>query len=81
MKATCCAAPKPRTLQVNPGLLFPLKSGFAFVERPPLFLPYGQWNGVSLGRAGAGNASTFDLMARPSAPSECLFPIRAKPIL
>lgn len=45
---------------MNPGLLFPLKSGFAFVEKPPLYLPYGDWDGLELGRSG-GQGQTFDL--------------------
>jgi hypothetical protein len=47
--------------QVNPGLLFPLRSGFAFVERPPLFLAASAWDGVALGRV-AGTNQTFDLV-------------------
>ena len=46
---------------MNPGFLFPMRSGFAFVERPPLFLPAAAWDGVSLGRA-AGTSQTFDLV-------------------
>ncbi len=46
---------------MNPGLLFPLRSGLAFVERPPLFLPAAAWDGVALGRA-AGTNQTFDLV-------------------
>ena len=38
-----------------------MRSGFAFVERPPLFLPASAWDGVSLGRA-AGTSQTFDLV-------------------
>lgn len=47
-------------VQVNPGLLYPLRSGLAFVEKPPLFLPAASWDGASLGRAGGPGAS-FDL--------------------
>lgn len=46
--------------QINPGLLYPLKSGFAFVEKPPLYLPYSDWDGLELGRSG-GQGQTFDL--------------------
>lgn len=45
---------------MNPGWLYPLRSGLAFVERPPLFLPAAAWDGVALGRA-EGPGASFDL--------------------
>jgi hypothetical protein len=42
-------------------MLFPMRSGLAFVERPPLFLPAAAWDGVALGRV-AGTNQTFDLV-------------------
>ncbi len=49
--------------QVTPGLLYPLRSGLAFVTTSkPLFLAASRWDGVSIGRAGGGTNATFDLV-------------------
>lgn len=50
--------------QVTPGFLYPLRCGLAFVSTSKaVFLPTSCWDGITVGRAGAGGAnSTFDLL-------------------
>jgi hypothetical protein len=56
------AACIPAHVKVNAGLLFPLRTGLAFVSTSkPCFLPVSRWDGVAVGRAGGGTNATFDL--------------------
>ena len=54
--------------QVTPGSLYPLRCGLAFVSTSKaVFLPTSCWDGITVGRAGAGGAnSTFDLLVSPA---------------
>eukprot|EP00238_Polyblepharides_amylifera_P002790 CAMPEP_0196582206 /NCGR_PEP_ID=MMETSP1081-20130531/38002_1 /TAXON_ID=36882 /ORGANISM="Pyramimonas amylifera, Strain CCMP720" /LENGTH=446 /DNA_ID=CAMNT_0041902705 /DNA_START=89 /DNA_END=1429 /DNA_ORIENTATION=- len=49
----------PATHKVNPGLLFPLKSGIVFVDRPAMFICADDVTKLELGRAN-GTSATFD---------------------
>jgi len=51
-------------VKVTPGFLFPLRCGLAFVSSAKaVFLPTSKWDGITVGRGGAGGAnSTFDLV-------------------
>jgi Histone chaperone Rttp106-like len=62
-------------VKVTPGCLFPLRCGLAFVSSAKaVFLPTSKWDGITVGRGGAGGAnSTFDLVvdvAGEKAPTE-----------
>merc|ERR1740117_2749818 len=47
--------------KVNDGLLYPLKAGLLFIQRPILFVPAADIDQLSFGRGGSCSTKTVDL--------------------
>jgi hypothetical protein len=80
--AYCYGHQLAATHKVNPGFMFPLKSGLAFLERPALFMPADDVTRVELGRANGTTTPTLlhKSQLNPRTPEAARFDFSTKSV-